>query len=485
MRLIRRLLAAATCSLPLSSPADFHLWQVNEFYTNSWGNVQFVELSALSAGQQFVKDHTITAYNGLFTTTFTFPNHLPGDSAGKRMLIGTQSFAALGIVTPDYVVPDNFFVANGSQFRINFAEGSDVWNNIPATMTLPGDGLLSLARNGSSDTNSPTNFAGATGTLFPLPLAMDVNGNGNSDIVWRNAATGQLYRMSMIGGGIVSQGMVYAEPDTNWVVVADGDFNGDGRSDLLWRNVSDGRVYAMPFNGAGEPVVGAIVHTEPNAAWRVVATPDLNGDGRSDLLWHNGTTGQLYGMVMNEGLVVGLQGMIHTEPDTQWRVVATGDLGRVGRDQLIWHHATSGLVYFMTVSIEGGGFRTGGQPIYQEGDTSWSILGAADFDGDLRADLLWRNAATGQVYVMLMMGTAIKGGGIVHTEPNTAWQIVAIGDYNGDFRGDLLWRNSSNGQVYLMRLNGATQAGGAVIHVEPSTSWRVMGLREYRIVGLP
>jgi len=112
-------LIAVVAGLPAS--ATFHLWQMNELYSNADGSVQFLELTALEGGQQFVQFHTLKAGSN----SFTFPANLPGDTAGHRMLIGTQSFAALGIVTPDYIVPNGFFPVGGG--TINFAEFADVW----------------------------------------------------------------------------------------------------------------------------------------------------------------------------------------------------------------------------------------------------------------------------------------------------------------------------------------------------------------------
>ena len=155
MRAIFRALAALIVSVAaLPAPAAFHLWQMNELYSNSSGTVQFLELTALASGQQFVAGHSVT----VGSNQFTFPNNLPGDTTNRRMLIATQGFAALNIVTPDFVVPNNFFPVGGG--TINFAEGADVWG-YPA---LPG-GTLSVTRNGSTATNSPTNFAGQTGTV--------------------------------------------------------------------------------------------------------------------------------------------------------------------------------------------------------------------------------------------------------------------------------------------------------------------------------
>jgi len=159
---ILRALAIVLALAAAPAQAAFHLWAMNELYSNADGTVQFVELTALEAGQQFIAGHSLKASSGGNTNTFIFPSNLPGDTAGKRMLVATQGFAALGIVTPDYVVPNNFFFRNGG--TVNFAD-VDVWNH-PALPT----NNQSLDRSGASIPNSPTNFAGASGTI-PVPVA--------------------------------------------------------------------------------------------------------------------------------------------------------------------------------------------------------------------------------------------------------------------------------------------------------------------------
>src|SRR5437868_4783704 len=41
----------------------------------------------------------------------------------------------------------------------------------------------------------------------------------------------------------------------------------------------------------------------------------------------------------------------------------------------------------------------------------WTIVGQGDFNGDGFADILWRNATTGQLVVWLLSGTSLIGGG--------------------------------------------------------------------------
>lgn len=148
----------------------FHLWTMAELYSNADGSVQFLELRAVTGGQQFLAEHSLSTSSGGVTRSFTFPSGLPGDTNNRSMLVGTEGFAALGVVTPDFIVPNGFFFKGGG--RISFAENADVWDHGP----IP-DGVLSLNRNGSSGTNSPLNFAGRTGSVpASAPAAFNLQG---------------------------------------------------------------------------------------------------------------------------------------------------------------------------------------------------------------------------------------------------------------------------------------------------------------------
>lgn len=139
--------------------AEFHLWTMNELYSSPDGSVQFLELTAITGGQQFLSGHELRSVSGAVTHTFTFATDLPGDTSGRRFLVGTTGYAALsGVPSPDYVVPNGFFFPGGG--TITFAGGADTWTHGP---TPPGN--LSLSRNGSTAVNSPRNFLGQTGVI--------------------------------------------------------------------------------------------------------------------------------------------------------------------------------------------------------------------------------------------------------------------------------------------------------------------------------
>jgi hypothetical protein len=96
----------------------FHLWKIDEVFSSADGKVQFIELHDPANGESHTGGKTISSNEN----TFTFPANLPTDStANMHFLIGTQSYAALpGAVTPDYIIPDNFFKPSGDTF--NYAD---------------------------------------------------------------------------------------------------------------------------------------------------------------------------------------------------------------------------------------------------------------------------------------------------------------------------------------------------------------------------
>src|SRR6187549_2955790 len=133
-KFFRCVVAAVLVLGSATASAAFHLWQITEFYSNADGTVQYIEMTALAGSQQFLNGQSLTSTAGGPVNSFTFPSDLPGDTTNKKMLIGTAGYAALGIVTPDYTVPNNFFFRAGG--TINFAGGFDIWNH-PAAPTPP------------------------------------------------------------------------------------------------------------------------------------------------------------------------------------------------------------------------------------------------------------------------------------------------------------------------------------------------------------
>jgi hypothetical protein len=229
--------------------ASFHLWSMNELYSNADGSVQFLEMTALAPAQEFFSGHTLSVTQGGTVHSFTAPSGLPSDSSGHRMIFATQGFANLGIVTPDYIVPNGFFfTGNGT---IDWA-GADRWTYA----NLPSDGRLSLNRDGSTAVNSPQNFAGQTGTVTsgPPPAARNYEG-----LWWRSPAGSE----SGWGVNITHQGDILF---ATWFT-----YDADGSG--LWLVMSNGAKTAPDtYSGALYRTTGPSFDASPFDPNRVVAT---------------------------------------------------------------------------------------------------------------------------------------------------------------------------------------------------------------------
>jgi hypothetical protein len=141
------------------------------------------------------------------------------------------------------------------------------------------------------------NGDGAPGDSFSF-VAWDSNAewaDGNLNIaIQPSAATGGAAgRQLAAGGGGSWQGAV---PE-GYQMVGVGDFHGNGASDILVRNPTSGDVgelrsdQGMTFSDIGWAGPG----------WEVAGTTDLNGDGTSDIVLAFPGSGAIGAWIMNDG----------------------------------------------------------------------------------------------------------------------------------------------------------------------------------------
>ncbi|HQY47575.1 MAG TPA: VCBS repeat-containing protein, partial [Usitatibacteraceae bacterium] len=129
--------------------------------------------------------------------------------------------------------------------------------------------------------------------------------------------------------------------------------------------------------------------------------------------------------------------------------------------------ATDGgiYVYFMNgLAIASGGYVGAVDPAL------WTLVGAADFNGDGKADFLWRHTS-GDTWVWLMNGATFQAAGGIGN-PGTSWSVRAFGDFDGDGKSDLVWRHT-DGTTYLWRMNGLTVSAFEPI-ANPGGTWEVV-----------
>jgi YVTN family beta-propeller protein len=271
--------AIASFGLASAASASFHVWKINEVFSNSDGSVQFIELFCPSNGQQFLSGHTLSVKNAATTlATFTFPSNSSSPTLNKTLLIGTSNLPTVLGVTPDFVIPAGFLAA-GANNTLNFEENFDV----VSIAALPIDGIRSLdalsgnpssLAIGTNATASPVTFAGLTSlaptTSSPIAISTDdkliwtVNPSDDSVSVIRSDTKTVLTKIS-VGDEPES---IALTPDGQYAYVANA--AGGSVTVIKITNPAWGTFSAAVDATAGE--YGQI--TTGAEPWNVVCSPD-------------------------------------------------------------------------------------------------------------------------------------------------------------------------------------------------------------------
>ena len=346
----------------------------------------------------------------------------------------------------------------------------------------------------------------ATYTTPPnAPTPYDFNGDGMSDILFRDAASGETYLWGMNGTNVIAGAPTGAQVGNNWQIGGVGDFNGDGQADLLWEydntaNAADplnGISYISIQNGAATAATGSGVVEQLSTNWRVAGVGNFTGGGTSDILYRyensansaDPLNGDTYIDMMNGSQINWATSGFTSqqEIDPNWNVVAVADFTGSGNADILWQYDNTanaadplnGTLYEWRMN--GTSVSSAGLLSAQPGSANWKVEGTGDFDGNGTADILFRyedaaNAAdplNGITYIDFMNGTNVTGGSTTSWQIDNSWQVAGIGDYNGDGKADILFQQTSTGSTYIWEMNGASVASGGLTNEQTGLGWSV------------
>ena len=320
------------------------------------------------------------------------------------------------------------------------------------------------------ETGGQVAFESAKGTgqslegMDLLTGTRDITGDRIADMVARNSST----RSSGIYPGDGNGGFGNALTSTTKFSKADqltsvGDFDGDGENDLVSRDAATHSLYLHPGNGDG----GFLKKRLLASSWsyhRTVGVGDFDGDGGFDIAARD-RKGALQ-LFRGKGHRLRAPTALIEHADVFDLIAGMGDLTNDGNGDIVVRNAESRSTYIYPGDGRGGlGRRIGPFARFKGLDflaTPGQVAGSNDFDlvGRRASGRLVSYANTGRSNISAVTTTG--------TTLDTANLMVNVGDWNDDGHGDLITRSGNSGKLYLRKGDGSGQFGKPV---RAATGW--------------
>jgi hypothetical protein len=261
-------------------------------------------------------------------------------------------------------------------------------------------------------------------------------------------------------------------PDNNWQIHGTGDFDGDRFEDILWRHSTGAvKIWIMEIYGVIESQLSPTL--TPGNDWQIKGTGDFDGDGRTDILWRN-NDGTVAIWIMDGGTI---RATPTFTTGNEYTIEGVGDFNGDGISDILWRHTNGNpLIWFMdsTVLISWVALQ---QSIATNPGIGWEIQDLGDFNGDGKADILWRKAsagspAAGTLRIFLMNGSSVLSS--TQLAAGTDWTVEGVRDFNNDRKADILWRHTS-GLPQIWYMDGPGALAQYYAPIVPGPEWQIQG----------
>lgn len=334
--------------------------------------------------------------------------------------------------------------------------------------------------------------AGMPMVALAQPSVGDINGDEVSDILWRNSETGEnvVWYMST-GGQVIGADFFPSVDDDEWQLTSFADFNGDGETDLLWRNDETGENIIWLLNNENVSSVVSLP-TYDDDTWSLADVADFDGDGNIDLLWRDTRSGDNTVWFLN-GTEFISSGLLPRVSDREWELVAAADFNEDQKADILWRSSYTGEIAIWIMSetqfVSGAAINAPIVPL------EWEIADALDYSGDGKPDILWRNVLTGENVLWQISNFNVTATTILPTVEDQDWYISGMEDYQNedqadDFFGsgqaDVLWRNEATGEVLVWLMSDEDSVGSvAQLPTVTDQNWKIQGLGDLNYDNKP
>jgi len=279
----------------------------------------------------------------------------------------------------------------------------------------------------------------------PFPLKEILSNPG--DILWHNNSTNETQIWVWDGHRVTRRLTVLDERGSPFLVglpfsiVGTGHFSQNGNPDILWHNKDTNetqiwfmnrervRRRATVLDELGRPFLVGL-------PFSIVGIGGPNGDGKSEIVWHNKDTNETQIWFM-DGERVNRRATVLDEQGSPifvglpFSIVGVADLSGDGNPDILWHNKDTNetQIWFMDrerVRRRATVVDEQGNPIFV--GLPFSIVGARDLTPGLvlpsdQPQILWYNKDTGETQIWFMNGERVSGRATVLDEQGNPFLV--------------------------------------------------------------
>lgn len=298
----------------------------------------------------------------------------------------------------------------------------------------------------------------------------DADGDGYSDFAEYIAGTDPKDASSTPPAQSLSFFIVESSVQTSRVK---NDVDGDGKSDLLWRSDARGWNFLWSMDGI-QTKQARPINVVQDDGWLMAGQGDYDADGKSDIFWRNTITGQNFIYLM-EGLNIKARKVLNYVTASQWELRGSGDFNGDGKGDVLWRRIDRGDTWFYM--MDGLSIGTN-QPSLWVTDLNFKIAAIGDINGDGTDDVIWRNQVTGLNYVWIMENGQIANRYTLNAI-NSDWTIAGAGDLDGDGTDDIILRNQIDGRNWAYFMENGQIKTSELINTVGDINWQIANMGDY------